>query len=126
MIERDFELCSMADDLLLLTLDLCDREGKRPRLPKRLHRSLADRIILTASAIQEAVILANETPLSPARAEHQAEAMRHCTVLKHQSRILVERGYLSEQQRDRWQKLTVDLYWRIYAWRKADAKRAKS
>ena len=62
----------MADDLLLLTLDLCDREGKRPRLPKRLHRSLADRITLTAFAIQEAVILANETPLSPARAEHQA------------------------------------------------------
>ena len=126
MIEREFEICDMADDLLLLTLDMCDREGSRPRLPKRLHRSMADRIILTASAIQEAVILANETQLSPARAEYQAEAMRRCAVLKHQSRILVARGYISERQRDRWQKLAVGLYWHIHAWRNADAKRTKS
>lgn len=64
MIEGEFAICNLADDLLLLTLDMCDRESAKPRLPKRLHRSLADRIILTASAVQEAVILANETDLS--------------------------------------------------------------
>lgn len=92
---RDFALADMADDLLLLTLDMCDRDGKKPRLPKRLHRSLADRIALTACAIQEAVILANETELKTGRAEraeHQAEAMRRCMVLKHQARRLPERG----------------------------------
>ena len=37
---KDFALCGMADELLLLTLDLCDRDSKRPRTPKRLHRRL--------------------------------------------------------------------------------------
>ena len=43
---KEFSVCTMADDLLLLTLDMCDRESRRPRTPKRLHRSLVDRIIL--------------------------------------------------------------------------------
>ena len=125
--EKDFALCNMVDELLLLTLDLCDRDSKRPRTPKRLHRSLADRIVLTACAIQEETILANETELAPAtraeRAAHQKEAMRRCIVLKHQSRILAERGYISDKQRERWQKLTVSVYWKLYAWAKADTKR---
>lgn len=126
MIEGEFAICNLADDLLLLTLDMCDRESAKPRLPKRLHRSLADRIILTASAVQEAVILANETDLSTSRADraaYQREAMRRLAVLKHQERILHARGYISDKQRDRWQQLTVALYWKIYAWAKADAKR---
>ena len=123
---EDFALCSMADDLLLLTLDMCDRDSKTPRTPKRLHRSLADRIVLTACAIQEAVILANETELRdhrPERTEYQRAAMKHCAVLKQQARILYERGYISDKQRERWQKLCVSLYWRVYAWAKSDAKR---
>lgn len=123
---RDFALADMADDLLLLTLDMCDRDGKKPRTPKRLHRSLADRIVLTACAIQEAVILANETELKTGRAqraEYQAEAMRRCVVLKHQARILRERGYISDKQYERWQKLCVSVYWKIYAWAKSDSKR---
>lgn len=123
---RDFALCDMADDLLLLTLDMCDRDSKCPRTPKRLHRSLVDRIVLTASAIQEAVILANETELQADRArrsEYQAEAMRRCVVLKHQARILHERGYISDKQCERWQKLCVSVYWKIYAWAKSDSKR---
>lgn len=75
---EDFALCSMADDLLLLTLDMCDRDGKTPRTPKRLHRSLTDRIVLTACAVQEAVILANETELRDHRLE-RAEAGRRRT-----------------------------------------------
>lgn len=116
----------MADDLLLLTLDMCDRDGKTPRTPKRLHRSLTDRIVLTACAVQEAVILANETELRDhrlERAEYQRAAMKHCAVLKHQARILYERGYISDKQRERWQKLCVSLYWKVYAWAKSDAKR---
>ncbi len=123
---RDFALADMADDLLLLTLDMCDRDGKNPRTPKRLHRSLADRIVLSACAIQEAVILANETELQMSRerrAEYQAEAMRQCMVLKHQARILHGRGYISDKQRERWQKLCVNVYWKIYAWVKSDSKR---
>ena len=126
MIEGEFAICNLADDLLLLTLDMCDRKSAKPRLPKRLHRSLADRIILTASAVHEAVILANETDLSTSRADraaYQREAMRRLVVLKHQARILRARGYISDKQRDRWQQLTVSLYWKIYAWARADAKR---
>ena len=125
--DKDFALCNMADELLLLTLNLCDREGKRPRTPKRLHRSLVDRIVLTACAIQEETILANETELSSAtraeRAARQKEAMRRCVVLKHQSRMLHECGYISDKQSERWQKLIVALYWKLYAWARADAKR---
>nr|DAF37389.1 MAG TPA: Avd-like protein [Caudoviricetes sp.] len=124
--DKEFSVCTMADDLLLLTLDMCDRESKQPRTPKRLHRSLVDRIILTACAIQEETILANETDLNALRidrATHQREAMRRCVVLRHQARILHEKGYISEKQRDRWQKLTVGLYWKLYAWVKADGKR---
>ena len=125
--DKDFALCNMVDELLLLTLSLCDREGKRPRTPKRLHRSLVDRIVLTACAIQEETILANETELSSAtrveRAAHQKEAMRRCVVLKHQSRMLHECGYISDKQYERWQKLIVALYWKLYAWVRADAKR---
>lgn len=84
MIDGEFSLCNLADDLLLLTLDMCDRDGKNPRTPKRIHRSLADRIVLTASAIEEATILANETPPSQQRAAYQQEAMRRCVVLRHQ------------------------------------------
>lgn len=69
MMDKDFTACTLADDLLLLTLDMCDRESKRPRTPKRLHRSLVDRIILTACAIQEETILANETDLNALREE---------------------------------------------------------
>lgn len=125
--EKDFALCEMADELLSLTLDLCDRESKRPRTPKRLHRSLVDRIILTACAIQEETILANETELAPQtraqRLSRQKEAMRRCVVLRHQARILAEKGYISDKQRERWQKLTVTVYWKLYAWAKADSKR---
>ena len=123
---QDFALCDMADDLLLLTLDMCDRDSRRPRTPKRLHRSLADRIVLAACTIQEAVILANETGLQTgreSRAGHQAAAMRYCIVLKHQARILHERGYISDKQCERWQKLCVNVYWKIYAWAKSDSKR---
>ena len=123
---QDFALCSMADDLLLLTLDMCDRDSKKSRTPKRLHRSLADRIVLTACAIQEAVILANETELNAdrvSRSKYQADAMRHCVVLKHQARILHERGYISDKQCERWQKLCTSVYWKIYAWAKSDSKR---
>lgn len=69
---KEFSVYTMADDLLLLTLDMCDRESKRPRAPKRLHRSLVDRIILTASAIQEETILANETDLNALRSDWAA------------------------------------------------------
>lgn len=125
--DKDFALCGMVDELLALTLDMCDRDSKRPRVPKRLHRSLADRIVLTACAIQEETILANETELVPMtrgeRLTHQKEAMRRCVVLKHQARILAEKGYISDKQRERWQKLTVSVYWKLHAWAKADAKR---
>nr|DAE15016.1 MAG TPA: Avd-like protein [Siphoviridae sp. cty3u30] len=125
--EKNFALCEMVDELLSLTLELCDRDSKRPRTPKRLHRSLVDRIILTACAIQEETILANETELVPQtrtqRLSRQKEAMRRCVVLRHQARILAEKGYISDKQRERWQKLTVAVYWKLYAWAKADSKR---
>lgn len=123
MIDSEFALCDLADDLLLLTLDMCDRDGKNPRTPKRIHRSLADRIVLTASAIEETTILANETPPSQQRAAYQQEAMRRCVVLRHQARILADKGYISQKQLERWQKLTTSMYWRLRAWAKADAKR---
>ena len=125
--DKDFALCNLADELLALTLDMCDRDSKHPRTPKRLHRSLVDRIVFTACAIQEETILANETELAPVtRAErlaHQKEAMRRCVVLRHQARILAEKGYISDKQCERWQKLTVSVYWKLYAWVKADGKR---
>lgn len=124
---KDFALCGMVDDLLNLTLEMCDRYGKRPRTPKRLHRSLVDRIVLTACAIQEETILANETELAVQtrtdRLALQKEAMKHCVVLRHQARILAERGYISEKQCERWQKLIVAVYWKLFAWAKSDKKR---
>lgn len=125
--DKDFALCALADELLLTTLDMCDRDSKRPRTPKRLHRSLADRVVLAACTIQESVILANETELAPisrkARLALQKDAMKRCSVLKHQARILHEKGYISDKQRERWQKQIVALYWKIAAWAKSDSKR---
>lgn len=34
-----------------------------------------------------------------------------------------ENGWISEKQRDRWSKLTVNVKWKIVAWMKSDTKK---
>ena len=69
-----------------------------------------------------AAALAAEARICPPSA-YQQEAMRWCVVLRHQARILADKGYISQKQLERWQKLTTSMYWRLRAWAKADAKR---
>ena len=121
---KEFELANMTDDLMTLSLELCGKdENKTPRFPKLFYPNYVNRVINTALDIQEKVIIANETRIGPARTLLQEEAAAKCVYLNHLIRIAKNKGYISEKQRERWQKLTVNIRWAIARWMQSDAKR---
>lgn len=123
---RDFAIGNMADDLVKLTLELCGKtEEKTPRFPRLFYPSYVTRIIDTALDIQENIFEANEIRIGAERLGCQRTATEKCVYLNHLVRVANELGYISEKQRDRWQKLTTSLKWGIVAWIKSDAERAR-
>lgn len=123
---KDFKIGNMADELVSFTLELCGRaEDKQPRFPRLFYPSYVTRLIDTALDIQEYIFEANEIKLGVERAECQRMAAKKCVYLNHLIRIANERGYISEKQRDRWQKLIISLKWAIVSWIKSDAQRAE-
>ena len=127
MSSKDFAIGNMADDLLNLTLELCGKDGeKRPRFPKVFYRNYVHIMVTTALAIQECVFEANEIAMGEMRKEYQKKAAVKCTYLNHLVRVAHERGYISEKQRDRWQKLITALKWSVVKWIRSDETRTKS
>lgn len=113
----------MADDLLSLTLDLCGRkDSSTPRFPRLLYDSYVNQIIQAAILIQKNIIIANELPRSARRKELQQEAASTCIWLTHMIRISGQHGWVSSKQQEQWQKLVVNIKWKIVAWMKSDDK----
>ena len=120
---KDFALGNMADDLAVLTLELCGKaEDRTPRFPRLFYPSYVDRIINTALDVQELIFEANEIRRGATRTEAQQRAAAKCVYLNHLIRIAHERGYISERQRDRWQKLVTAIKWSVVRWIESDAK----
>lgn len=119
----DFLLGNMADDLLALTLEICGRkDDKTPRFPRLLYGSYVSQIIGAAITIQKDIVMANEMRRCEVRTKLQQEAAAHCVWLAHMIRIAGNKGWISDKQRDRWSKLTVNTKWKIVVWMKSDAK----
>lgn len=117
----------MADDLVSLTLELCGRaEDNKPRFPRLFYPSYVTRLINTALDVQELIIEANEIRLGETRRTAQQQAAAKCVYLNHLIRIAHERGYISEKQRDRWQKLVTAVKWATVKWMQSDAAREAS
>lgn len=122
--KKDFAIGNMADDLLEVTLELCGKdETKTLRFPKVFYANYVDAIVKTALAIQESVFEANEIAQGEMRRGCQKRAAVKCTYLNHLIRVAFDRGYISEKQRDRWQKAATALKWSIVRWIQSDEKR---
>lgn len=116
----------MADDLLDLTLEMCGKDADHnPRFPLIFYPSLVTQITNVAIKIQECIIMANEEYVGDKRTEMQQKAKAKCKHLNHLIRVCHNRGYISEKQRTRWQKLTTALYWGCARWMESDANRKK-
>lgn len=121
MAKKEFGLGNMADDLVSLTLELCGKaDDRNPRFPRLFYPSFVTRTINTALDIQELIIEANEIRIGEARRTAQQQATAKCVYLNHLARIAYERGYISEKQRDRWQKLTTAIKWATVHWMQSD------
>ncbi len=124
MAHKDFALGNMADDLLDVTLELCGKtENKTLRFPKAFYPTYVKRMVDTALDIQEYIFEANEIRVGEKRKEAQQMAARKCVYLNHLIRIAYQRGYISEKQRVRWQKLTTAVEWVTVSWIRSDEKR---
>lgn len=119
---KDFALGNMADDLVGTTLELCGKADDRtPRFPRLFYPTYVDRIVNTALDVQELIIEANEIRRGEARRTAQQQAAAKCVYLNHLIRIAHWRGYISEKQRDRWQKLVTSIKWATVKWMESDA-----
>lgn len=125
-IDKAFKLGNMADDLLCLTLDLCGRDDNHnPRFPLMFYPSLVTQIVNVTLEIQQSVILANEEYFGVERLNAQKKTAARCKLLNHLIRVMKERGYISDKQRDRWQSLVTSIYWACKRWITSDTKRCQ-
>lgn len=124
MSAKSFEIGNLADDLVFVTLEICGKsEDKNPRFPRLFYPTFVDRIIKDALDIHEKVFEANERLRDDGRESAQRDAECKCVALNHLIRVAFERGYISEKQRDRWQKLVTALRFSIRRWIESDTKR---
>lgn len=120
----DFALGLMCDDLVDLTVKMCGtKQDKCTRFPKYLYPTYVNRILSTALDIQSDVFVANDSKIGEYRFGLQKDAAAKCTYLNHLIRISVCNGWISEKQRDRWQKLCTDTRFKILNWYRSDTKR---
>jgi len=120
--DREFQVGNLADDLVELTLTLCNKDAEHnPRFPERLYDSYVKCIVDTALSIQKHAFIANDDRSMSAaeRKRYQSRAEAECIYLNHLIRIAGDKGWISDKQRERWQKQTDALRWKIYWWRTA-------
>lgn len=123
MSSENFAIGNMADDVVSLTLNLCGKdEMKTLRFPKVFYANYVDRIVRTALDIQKLVFEANGIKRGEYRLELQQEAASLCVYLNHLIRIAFDHGWISEKQRERWQKAVISMQWAIVRWRESDIK----
>ena len=106
----------MADDLVMLSIEMCGKKGDTPRFPAYLKNSYVDIIMRTTLKIQESVFVAHESRDPAQRRSLQNDAQARCVYLNHLIRISYEKKWISDKQRDRWQKLATSLRWAIRKW----------
>lgn len=122
--KEDFAIGNLADEMLDTTLELCGKdENKTPRFPKLLYPSYVDRIVNTALDAHEYIFSANGTRLGEKREEFQQMAARKLQYMNHLIRVAAMRGWISDRQCDRWQKICTKLMWAVVKWSQSDAQR---
>lgn len=118
-----FDLANKVDALLEHTLTMCGKaDDGRPRFPRVLYDGYVSEILRTATLIHHDIIMANETARGATRLALQKEAAGNCVVLNHLIRVSTYKGWISEKQRDTWQKLVTAIKWKIVYWIKSDEK----
>lgn len=120
---KEFLLAQMVDDLLEITLEMCGKDEKKTlRFPKLFYDGYVSCIITSAVTIQKNVIMANEIARGETRKNMQKEAAANCVWMNHLIRVSTNKGWISEKQRDRWQRLVTSVKWSIVNWMKSDEK----
>lgn len=142
LVDEDFKLGKMVDDLLDYSIDMCGKDynpqkmkaktentesqeikKKTLRFPARFYDNYVNCIMDAVLKIHTSVIIANGYDLGNERLAMQRLACFNCIELNHLIRIASNKGYISEKQREHWQKLTTDIYFKIVNWTKSDNKR---
>lgn len=120
-LQPDFVIGNMTTDLVDLTLQMCrTEEEKTPRFPKRFYSSYVDEIVKYALDIQRCVCQANSIQMSKyRRIDFQEIAIGDCVCLEKLVLIALNKGWISEKQFTKWQKLICNLHWKIHNWMKA-------
>lgn len=120
-LNSDFVLGNYATDLVSYTLDICKqaRDGNKenPRFPIVFYDSYVEELIKSALSLHKYICHANSVRYDPARRQPRQEAAAGESVhLEHLILIAYQKGWISEKQHDRWQKMICDLHYGIIRW----------
>lgn len=120
----NFALGNAADELYSYTIGICGRKTDRnPRMPRVLYDTFVDDVVSTCRAVHADIFTANGIALGQTRRDMQKSAAANCVRLVHLIRMVYDRGWISEKQRDTWQRMVIEVKWKIVNWMKSDAKR---
>lgn len=123
---REFEIAAMADDLLGYTLTIAGKkQDHTPRFPRYSYDGYVSQMVEAATTILKDVILANESRSFDFREKFQNEAVSYCIYFNHLIRVAFSKGWISNIQNSRWQRLVTSIRWKVYAWQKSDKERFK-
>lgn len=119
-LQPNFVIGNMATDLIDFTLQMCRiEENKTSRFPKKFYSSYVDEIVKYTLNIQHCVCQANSAKMSKyRRIDFQEIAIADCVCLEKLVLIALNKGWISEKQFTKWQKLICNLHWKIHNWMK--------
>lgn len=117
-LQPDFVIGNMATELIDLTLQMCRvDEGKTPRFPRKFYSSYVDELVKLSIDIQKYVCWANSKKTNKERrVELQETAIGDCVCLEKLVLVAFGKGWVSEKQFTKWQKLICNLHWKIHNW----------
>ena len=119
-LQPDFVIGNMATDLVEMTLQICNKqEDKTLRFPKVMYSSYVAELVNLALEIQKLVCVANSIRNDKAKRQLlQENAIGNCVCLEKDILLALKRGWISEKQFTRWQKLICNLHWKLFNWLK--------
>lgn len=118
-LNADFKLGNYATDLVEFTLDICKKPkaSENPRFPSDFYSSYVDELVRSAINIHRNICNANAVRHDQTRRGiRQENAIGEAVNLEHLILIAYHRGWISEKQHTRWQRMICDLHYGIIQW----------
>ena len=117
-LQPDFIIGNLATDLVELTIQYCTKyENTPPRFPKRMYDSYVTHIVNLSLMIHLNIHEANSVRKSKEeRYRLQNKAVGECSSMEKLIYIAFKRGWISNKQHSKWQRLICNLHFRILNW----------